>query len=155
MPIVHNGDARSPLRVLMIEDRHADAQLVVRELERAGFDVQQARVDDEPSLRSALADGQWDLVVCDSDLARLTTLDACAVLQSCDSDAPLVIVSDALDEAATAVLLKAGACDLILKTHLGQLAASFNRELLRRKQQAELEASRSRLDLLTKVIANW
>jgi diguanylate cyclase (GGDEF)-like protein/PAS domain S-box-containing protein len=155
MPIVENGDARLPLRVLLIADRQSDADLIVAELERAGFDVQHGRVDDERSLRAASEDGRWDVVVCDRELSRFTALDACAVLRSCASDAPLVIVSDVLDEAATKALIDAGACDLILKPHLAPLGACVNRELLRRKQQAELEASRSRLDLLTKVIANW
>jgi diguanylate cyclase (GGDEF)-like protein/PAS domain S-box-containing protein len=155
MPIVHRGDARSPLRVLLIEDHQADADLIVAELTRGGFDVQQKRVDDEPSLRRALEGGTWDVVVCDSALSRITALDACEVLHSCDSGAPLVVVSDALDEETTSALIKAGACDLILKTHLVPLGACINRELARRKQEAELEASRSRLDLLTKVIANW
>jgi diguanylate cyclase (GGDEF)-like protein/PAS domain S-box-containing protein len=155
MPIVQHGDARLPLRVLLIEDRQADADLIVAELERAGFDVQHERVDDEPSLRSAFEDGTRDVVVCDRELSRFSALHASGVLNFCASHAPLVIVSDSLDEEATATLVKAGACDVIVKTHLGTLGACINRELARRKQQAELDASRSRLDLLTKVIANW
>jgi diguanylate cyclase (GGDEF)-like protein/PAS domain S-box-containing protein len=155
MPIVQQGDAHLRLRVLLIEDRQADADLIVAELERAGFDVQHRRVDDEASLRRALDDDLWDVVVCNREPSQFTALSACAVLSSNGADAPLVILSDALDEEANASLIKAGACDVILKSHLASLGGSIHRELNRRTQIAELEASRSRLDLLTKVIANW
>jgi CheY-like chemotaxis protein len=54
-----------PLRLLMVEDSADDAELLVRELRRGGFDPQVRRVDDEPELRAALADGGWQIAILD------------------------------------------------------------------------------------------
>ncbi len=37
-----------PLRVLIVEDNPADAELVLRQLRRAGFAPEGSRVDSEP-----------------------------------------------------------------------------------------------------------
>jgi diguanylate cyclase (GGDEF)-like protein/PAS domain S-box-containing protein len=154
MPTIQRGEVRLPLRVLLIEDRQADADLVLAELDRAGFDVEHERVEDEASMRRSLDNGTWDVVLSDYELPNFAAVDACAVLRGSGSDAPLVVVSGAVSEHAAAIAFKAGACDLILKHDLAPLGACVSRELAR-KQLAELEASRRRLDLLTAVIANW
>ncbi|HKW45409.1 MAG TPA: EAL domain-containing protein [Candidatus Eremiobacteraceae bacterium] len=155
MPTSQRGELRLPIRALLIEERQADADLMLAELGRAGFDVDHACVDDESSMRRTLERGPWDVVLCDYELSRFSAIDACAVLRSCGSDAPLVIVSGTLGEEAAAKVIEAGACDLVLKHHLAPLGPCVTRELSRRAQLLELEASRSRLDLLTAVIANW
>ena len=144
-----------PLRVLLIEDRQADADLILAELDRAGFAVVHERVEDEGSMRRSLENGAWDVVLCEYELARMDVLDACAVMRTSGSDAPLMIVAGAVGEEAAANVIRAGACDLILKHHLNSLGACVTREMTRRMHLAELDASRRRLELLTAVIANW
>ena len=155
MPTDDRGDARESLRALLIEDNEADAELIVAELERAGYDVKRSRVADEAGLRHSLGDGPWDVVVFDDDASHFRADAAVAVLKTCGSDAPLVIVSARVGEQASELLLRTGAFDLVLKSHLAALGVSVKRELARRKQSGELEASRLRLELLTAVIANW
>jgi len=57
MPTFHRGDGRLPLRVLLVQDRRTDGDLILAELERAGFEVDHERADDEASMRRSLADG--------------------------------------------------------------------------------------------------
>jgi diguanylate cyclase (GGDEF)-like protein/PAS domain S-box-containing protein len=149
------GDARVPLRALLIADSKADAELIVAELERAGYDVEQTCVVDEVSLRRSLERGPWDAVVCDYDSSRFPAADAIAVLTSSGSDAPLMLLSAQVGDDASEIIAKTGACDLVLKSHMAALGVSLKRELARRKQSGELESSRKRLELLTAVIANW
>src|SRR5687768_17370985 len=53
-----------PIRILLVEDSDDDAELVLRELKRCGFDVTANRVQTEPALESALAES-YDVVLCD------------------------------------------------------------------------------------------
>jgi CheY-like chemotaxis protein len=52
------------LRLLIIDDSEADAELLVRHLGRGGYDLTFERVDTPTALNSALS-RPWDLVVCD------------------------------------------------------------------------------------------
>jgi diguanylate cyclase (GGDEF)-like protein/PAS domain S-box-containing protein len=139
----------------LIIDRRDDADRIIAELTRAGFDVEQGRVDDAVGLRKSLADHSWDVVLCEHALQGLSSAQAIAIVRASGSDVPVVIVTDAIGEETAVDVIQAGACDLILKDHLTRLGPCVNRELVRRRQQAELDSSRSRLDLLTAVIANW
>src|SRR5512133_377932 len=59
------------LRILIIEDSDDDAQLVLREIRRLGYDVDYQRIEAPEALRSALAAEPWDLVLCDYSLPHL------------------------------------------------------------------------------------
>ena len=67
------SEPRPKLRVLIVEDSRDDFDLMVRELERGGFEVETLRVDDEPSMRAALESRAWDAVLADY-VARLNAL---------------------------------------------------------------------------------
>src|SRR5256886_6910836 len=56
---------RVPLRVLIAEDSEDDARLLLRELQRAGFDPAYERVDSPTSMQAALDRQAWDLVIGD------------------------------------------------------------------------------------------
>ena len=57
-------DRVAPLRVLLVEDSDADAQLIERQLRDQGFDPRIHRVETEAELRAALGD-RWDVVLAD------------------------------------------------------------------------------------------
>ena len=46
----------TPLRALLVEDRPADAKLVLHQLRSAGYEVESRIVDNEPDFVAALAD---------------------------------------------------------------------------------------------------
>src|SRR5947208_15039016 len=54
---------RVPLRVLIAEDSEDDARLLLRELQRAGFDPAHERVDSAPAMQAALDRQAWGLVI--------------------------------------------------------------------------------------------
>ena len=53
------------LRVLCVDDSQDDAELNVLALERHGFTVESARVDEREAARVALSERAWDLILCD------------------------------------------------------------------------------------------
>src|SRR5712691_6443408 len=53
------------LRVLNVEDSQQDTALLVRHLERAGYDLILDRVDTAETMKAALASRDWDVILCD------------------------------------------------------------------------------------------
>src|SRR2546425_1810943 len=57
-----NESMRVPLRVLIAEDSEDDARLLLRELDRAGYQAAHERVDNPAAMAAALDRQAWDLV---------------------------------------------------------------------------------------------
>jgi two-component system, cell cycle sensor histidine kinase and response regulator CckA len=118
-----------PLRVLIVEDSEEDADLIVLELRRGGFDPIFRRVDDADSMAKALADGEWDLVLSDYSMPNFSMPEALSMVQAKGKDIPFVIVSATIGEEVAVEAMKAGAHDYILKHRLSRLVPAVNREL--------------------------
>jgi PAS domain S-box-containing protein len=118
-----------PLSVLIVEDSEDDASLLVRELERAGYEVSWERVDTAGAMRSALEGRSWDLVVADYAMPRFSGPAALAVLQDVGLDLPFIIVSGSVGEDIAVEVMRAGAHDYLLKGNLKRLFPAIQREL--------------------------
>src|SRR5207249_8282149 len=84
------------LRVLVVEDRDADAELLLAELRRAGFLATWTRVDTEAAYLAAL-DSPPDVILADRRLARFDAPRAPHPLRAAGLDIPLTVVSDTVD----------------------------------------------------------
>ncbi|HZP93389.1 MAG TPA: EAL domain-containing protein [Burkholderiales bacterium] len=118
-----------PLRVLLVEDSEDDAELLVRELSRAGFDVLSERVQTRAELQAALARQRWDIVLSDYTMPGLNGLEALAVVRARNADLPFIIVSGTIGEDVAVEVMRAGAQDYILKDRLARLSLAVEREL--------------------------
>src|ERR1700692_2450048 len=118
-----------PLRVLFIEDSEDDNALVVRELKRAGYQLDFKRVDTPDTLKAVLAAQEWDLVISDYSMPLFTGKDALKLVRAMQSDVPFIFVSGTMGEDTAVAALKEGAQDYVLKGNLKRLAAAIEREL--------------------------
>jgi signal transduction histidine kinase len=125
------------LRVLLIEDNDLDAQLLVRELRRGGYDVAYERVETEAALDAALRQQGWDLVVSDFSMPELDAPRALAIFKEQQLDVPFVIVSGTVDEVTAVASMRAGAHDFIAKGKLARLLPVVERELREVEGRAE------------------
>ena len=64
------------LKVLSVEDSEQDTWLLAREFKRGGFDTEFRRVDTLKDLRSALREGEWDIVCCDYSMPHFSGMEA-------------------------------------------------------------------------------
>src|SRR6184192_1721932 len=141
---------RVPLRVLIAEDSESDARLLVRELERAGFDTAYERVDSRTAMQAALDRHPWDLVIGDYSMPEFSGPAALALLRAHDPDTPFIFVSGSMGEDVAVEAMKAGAQDFLTKGNLRRLIPAIERELRdaevrrerRRGQTALLERAR-------------
>ncbi len=132
------------LRLLVVDDSEDDANLLVRELKRAGFVPIAKRVASAEAMAEALKAGPWDAVSCDYMMPGFSIAKALEVLHASGLDLPFIIVSGKIGEETAVEAMKAGAHDYVMKDHLGRLAPALKRELedakLRReRRQAALE----------------
>jgi diguanylate cyclase (GGDEF)-like protein/PAS domain S-box-containing protein len=135
-----------PLRALIVEDSADDAELLLRELRRGGYDPKYERVETPEAMSDALARQEWDVVIADYNLPRFNAPAALAVLHESRLDLPFIIVSGSVGEDAAVKAMKAGVHDYIMKGNLKRLVPSIERELreaaVRRERRQAEERSR-------------
>lgn len=117
------------LKVLVVEDSEADAELLLHELSKAGYKPTARRVDSAAAMESALRQDDWDLIISDYVLPQFSGLEALKILQKRNLDIPFLIVSGKIGEEVAVEALKAGADDYLLKDRLARLPAAIEREL--------------------------
>jgi PAS domain S-box-containing protein len=120
---------KSHLRLLIVEDSPDDAELVVREIRRAGYTVEFDRVETKFTMQKALAHDTWDLILSDYSMPRFSAMGALEVLKSSGVDIPFIVVSGTIGEETAVTALKAGAHDFLLKDKLARLVPAIEREL--------------------------
>ena len=108
------------IQVLIVEDSSNDAELIVSELRRAGFNPEWRRVESEADYVTALHPG-LDLVISDFAMPEFNGLRALDLLRQRDADIPFIIVSGVIGEETAVVAIKHGATDYLLKDRLARL----------------------------------
>jgi two-component system, cell cycle sensor histidine kinase and response regulator CckA len=147
---------KQALHILLVEDSEADAALMLRELGRAGVDVECERVEDADAMRAALALRTWDAIVSDWQLPRFSGPAALAVLAASGQDLPFIILSGSIGEDSAAEAMRCGASDFVLKDRLSRLGPAIEREVRerrgresRRQAEAALHTSEARFARLS------
>jgi PAS domain S-box-containing protein len=129
------------LKVLLVEDDPNDAELVLRELRRAGFDPDWRRVDTEEAFINSLSP-VIQLILSDYSMPLFNGLHALKLLQEHDLEIPFIIVSGTIGEEAAVQAMRAGANDYLMKGNLARLGPTIVREL----QEAENRRARRRAE---------
>jgi two-component system cell cycle sensor histidine kinase/response regulator CckA len=117
------------LRVLIVEDSPDDALLTVRALQRGNYEVKFDRVDGEHTMRRALTEREWDLVISDWSMPGFGALRALAIARELVPTVPVILVSGTVGEETAIEALQAGARDFVLKGRLTRLVPAVEREL--------------------------
>ena len=100
-------------RILVIEDRPADAELLSRDLKRAGFAIALAS-DGAQGLAAARRD-RPDLVICDIGLPRVGGIEVVSALRADSTfDRMPIIVATGLGESDARALARAVGADAVL-----------------------------------------
>lgn len=120
-----SSDAKEPLRVLVLEDNAADAELISRELQRSGMKILVTQVDSAESLTAAIKSFGPDVVLSDHSLAHFDSRAAQEVLRDVRPTVPFIIITGALVGGRAGAAIRAGAEDVVLKNSPRGLEASI------------------------------
>jgi signal transduction histidine kinase len=133
----------TPLRVLVVEDRPADAAMVVRVLREAGFAPDWQRVETEAEYLARL-DPPPDIILADYSLPHFSGLQALRLLRARNLTIPFILITGATGEEAAVSALQEGADDYLLKDRLARLGRAVKRALeqqaLRKEKQLAVSA---------------
>ena len=126
----------------MVDDSEDDVLLIIRDLKRGGYTPVYERVQTAASMKKALQEKQWDIILCDYKMPKFDAPAALALLKETNTDIPTIIISGTIGEETAIECMRLGARDYFMKSNLSRLCAAIDRELeeaeVRNKQkQAE------------------
>jgi two-component system, cell cycle sensor histidine kinase and response regulator CckA len=130
-----------PIRILLVEDNPNDAELLLYELKRAGFDPEWHRVDTEAEYLVRLQ-GKPEVILCDHSMPQFDGTTAFRLLKESGLDVPFISVSGTMGEEFAVEAMRNGVTDYLLKSNLRRLGAAVSRAL----EQARGRVERRRLE---------
>lgn len=133
-----------PIRVLILEDRPEDAELMVLELRRSQFEPDWRRVDNESEYNAHLG---WrpDLILSDYNMPLLDASRALQLLKDLDLDIPFIVVSGAIGEEVAVAMMRQGATDYLLKDRLARLGSAVRHALDEKQLRIETRQAQDAL----------
>jgi PAS domain S-box-containing protein len=141
-----------PIRVLILEDRPEDAELMVHELRRSWFDPAWVRLETESEYLDHLKSPPH-VILADYRMPQLDAPRALELLLGLGLDIPFIVVSGAIGEDLAVAMMRQGATDYLLKDRLRRLGPAVRRALAdkqmrdeKREAEQALKASEARFD---------
>jgi PAS domain-containing protein len=145
---------KKPLRVLLVEDSENDALLLLRELGRAGYDVDHERVYTAEGMQKALR-SPWGVIISDYRMPRFSAMEALEMANASDLDAPFIVVSGRIGEDVAVEAMRGGAYDYVMKSNLARLPRTVERGLEKaeeRRQRRKVEEELERRDAILEAV---
>jgi signal transduction histidine kinase len=126
------------LRILILDDSAADAELCERALRTGGIAFVSRRAEEERKFRALLEEFVPDLVLADYKMPGFGGAQAVDIVHQWRPGVPCILVSGLLGEDLAVEALHSGATDYVLKQHLERLAPAVSRAM------AEVQSTRVR-----------
>jgi DNA-binding NtrC family response regulator len=117
-----------PLNILIAEDSQDDADLVLAQLRRAGFDPKWKRVEVEADFLSEIKNSP-DIIISDYSMPQFSGLRAAEILQETGLNIPFILISGTVGEDVAVQAMKHGATDYFLKDRIARLGSAVEHAL--------------------------
>ena len=127
-------------RIILLEDRPEDAELVLNEVKKIIGDFKTITVQTQTEFEKQLVKFEPDLILADYRLKGFTGIDALGIVRQTDPDLPFIFVTGSLDEETAVDCIKRGATDYVLKTNLIRLGPAVQRALASGQERAHLSS---------------
>ena len=131
-----------PLRVLIVEDSEDDAQLILQQFRKGGYEPTFERVEVAEAMEAALNRQKWDVILCDYVMPHFNALAALSLFQKKGLDLPFIIISGKIGEDMAVEVIKAGATDYLMKDNLTRFIPAIEHGL----KEAETERERKQME---------
>ncbi len=140
------------LKVLLVEDNEADAELVLRALKKAGHRLVSRRVENATGLEAALGEMDWELVLCDYHLPGFSPEEALSLLHGSGQDPAVILMSGEVGIAEVTGLMRAGAHDFVAKDDHERFLPAVERELHAARDRQLVRESHEEVEKLSRVV---
>ena len=125
------------LRLLMVEDNAADAELCRRELKKAGYEVRWELVTNPEDFFKMLTTAAFDLVIADASLPSWSGLEALEFMRRLGRATPFLLLTGTMREEEAAKTLDRGVDDYVLKSAMSRIGTAVRLALERAAMRAE------------------
>ncbi|HUD46170.1 MAG TPA: histidine kinase [Candidatus Baltobacteraceae bacterium] len=136
---------KKEIRILMVEDEAADAELSRLALRKGGFHFSLVRVQTEADYARELDQRRPDVILSDYSLPSFNGHAALRIAQEKCPEVPFIFVTGTMGEEVAIETLKNGATDYVLKTRLTRLVPALQRAL--REAQERVDRQRAEVQL--------
>lgn len=131
------------VHVLVVEGSALDAERLLEELRKGGYEPMSERVQTAEELALALNRHTWDVILSGYLLPQFSGLEALKQVRKRDLNVPFIVISDVPGEEGAVRMIKEGANDFIFKTKLSLLVPAVENEIkaaLSRRARNQAEA---------------
>lgn len=133
------------MKILILEDNNADADLIIRQLKKSGLDFVSEVVETRKMFEVSIDTFRPDIVLSDYSMPAFDAVAAFRILQDKSPLLPFIIVSGIVGEETAVALIKDGVTDFASKNNLPALPQKVRRAL------KEADESREKKDILEKL----
>ena len=143
------------LRILMVEDMPADAELAQREISREIPHCEFRRVETKDDFLRELEAFRPDIVVSDYSMPRFDGMTALRLSIARDPMLPVILLTGSMNEDTAVACMKAGATDYVIKEHAKRLGSAVLGAMEKKSLWAEAaRREQERTELLTRLRAS-
>ncbi len=121
------------LRILIVEDVHTDAELVMHEIKKNNIKFDNVIVETNNDYIDAIKSFNPDIILSDFSLPHFDGMQALKIKQELVPMIPFILVTGSLNEETAVEVMKAGADDYILKEHISRLGQAIKLALEKRE----------------------
>ena len=125
------------MRILIVEDVAADAELFARELGKANFAHTTKWVKSREELLNTLGEYAPDVILCDYNMPGLGAPEALEMIKKRAPGTPFIVVSGTVGEDIAVEMIKFGAADYVMKDRLIRLVSAVQRAFEEAREHAE------------------
>lgn len=136
---------KEDLKVLILEDNAADADLLVRHLSKSGLSFVPKVVESRKSFEDSLDSFIPDIILSDYSLPSFDAVSAFKIIKNKNLNIPFIIISGTIGEENAVMLIKEGVTDYVSKNNFSSLTQKISRALKEAEDLIEKE------DLLQKL----
>ncbi len=131
--------------MMVVENSEPDVELCLRELKRAGYDVEADVVDNLADFAERIRTTPYDVILSDYNLESFTGMDAFFEIGHCGKDTPFILVTGTIGEEAAVDCIKLGVTDYVLKDRMARLPVAVRRALEARALEEQQTKTAKRL----------
>ncbi len=128
---------KNPLRLLLLEDTTADAELILSSLKRAGYALSFDVVSLLEDFREKVRATEYDLIISDHNLRSWNGFEALEELRKFGKNIPFIVVTGSLGDEKAVEYIKHGAADYVLKHRLNLLPLAVSHVLKEKAHRDE------------------
>lgn len=137
------------IKVLVLEDNTADADLIVRHLKKSGMSFISKIVESRKIFEESLDSFLPDIILSDYSLPAFDAVSAFKIIKNKNLNIPFIIISGTIGEENAVMLVKEGVTDYVSKNNLAPLEQKISRALKEAEELIEKEDLIKKLKIQT------